>query len=252
MTSTPTGASTMGLPSAGGDGAGTVTHREPATNAFPGAVACGHWRATIDGIYRWETEVALHDDWIEIREPAGLAGASRGARNALRRLPVRTPEPGIPACEPSSRSSIPGGRRSPAATTTSSRSRSWVDVWTDEAGVTVSSDDLPLVDYGGINQEQFHRLSRSRLGGARLPGWRPCTTRRRNPDRRGAGRRGCTSVRDPAAWRADSTRWQHTGSAKNKHPRWSRAPCRPVIRASGGSRRRAWSTWRARRSSSAA
>ncbi|HYI25509.1 MAG TPA: glycoside hydrolase family 38 C-terminal domain-containing protein [Thermomicrobiales bacterium] len=134
---------------------GTVNSEDITTTTLPGAVRVSTG-ATIDGIYRWETEVALHDDWIEIENRLTWLEHPEEREMLYVVFPFALPNPEIRhaaqyAIVDPRRQTLSGSNHDTFAI------QEWVDVWTDEAGVTVSSDDLPLVDYGGINQKQFHR-----------------------------------------------------------------------------------------------
>ncbi len=125
------------------------------TETLPGAVQVSTV-ATIDGIYCWESDITLHDDWIEVDNRLSWLGHPDEREMLFVVFPFALPNPEIRhaaqyAIVDPSRETLSGSNHDTFAI------QEWVDVWTDDGGVTVSSDDLPLVDYGGINQKQFHQ-----------------------------------------------------------------------------------------------
>ncbi len=135
----------------------TTIEPEPiAVSTAPPGVACIETRVTIDGVYRWESDVTLHRDWIEVVNRLTWLDLPPSAEMlyvvfpfALQRPEIR--HAGQYAIVDPRRQTLSGSNHDSFAI------QGWTDLHAGEAGVTMTSADLPLVDYGGINHRQFHR-----------------------------------------------------------------------------------------------
>jgi hypothetical protein len=134
---------------------GHVETRDVVTSASPG-VARIETSAEIDGSYRWESVVTLHPDWLEIRNRLSWLDLPPDPEMLYVVFPFALNQPEIRHASQfvivdPRRQTLSGSNHDTFAI------QEWVDVSASDAGVTVTSDDLPLVDYGGINMRQFKR-----------------------------------------------------------------------------------------------
>ncbi len=113
-------------------------------------------RAQIDGMYDWRSEITLHEDWIEVRNRLSWLRFPADSEMLYVVFPFALDHPEIRhasqfAIVDPNRQTLTGSNHDFFAI------QEWTDLSADGVGVTVSSDDLPLVDYGGINMRQFKR-----------------------------------------------------------------------------------------------
>ena len=112
--------------------------------------------ADFDGLYRWQSDITLRDDWIEIRNRLWWLGSPLDPEILYVVFPFALERPEI---RHASQFAIVDPKRQTLSGSTHDTFaiQGWTDLSAGGAGVTVSSDDLPLVDYGGINMRQFRR-----------------------------------------------------------------------------------------------
>jgi hypothetical protein len=111
---------------------------------------------TIDGVYGWESNITLHRDWIECRNRLVWLGQPLGAEMLYVVFPFAMDQPEIRhasqyAIVDPKRQTLSGSNHDYFAV------QGWTDFNVHDAGITIVSVDLPMVDYGGINLRRFHR-----------------------------------------------------------------------------------------------
>jgi hypothetical protein len=145
-----------GIPVAGEVIASVAVETAPlATERSLGYVAA-RAEAEIDGTYRRQVEVRVHEDWIEVRNRLAWLRRPEAPEVLYVLFPFALPTPEI-------RHAAQYAIVDPRTQTLSGSSldafavQHWLDLSADGAGVTLCSFDLPLVDYGGINLQRFLR-----------------------------------------------------------------------------------------------
>jgi hypothetical protein len=126
-----------------------------AVTTAPGA-ATVETHVTIDDVYGWRSDITLHSDWVEVRNRLVWLDQPPGAEMLYVIFPFALAQPEIRhagqyAIVDPKRQTLSGSNHEYFAI------QGWTDLSADSAGVTVTSADLLLLDYGGINLRQFHR-----------------------------------------------------------------------------------------------
>ncbi|MGH2559829.1 MAG: hypothetical protein ACRDJH_12255, partial [Thermomicrobiales bacterium] len=110
----------------------------------------------IDDLYQWRSEIALHDDWIEITNRLSWLVRPTDPELLYVLFPFALPSPRI-------RHAAQYTIVDPRTQTLSGSSldsfaiQHWLDLSFEDRGVTLCSADLALADYGGINVQRFLR-----------------------------------------------------------------------------------------------
>jgi hypothetical protein len=148
--------------------------------------------AIIDDLYRWRSEVALDGDQIEITNRLSWLDRPADPEVLYILFPFASPSPCI-------RHAAQYAVVDPCTQTLSGSSldsfaiQHWLDLSTQDHGVTVWSADLALADYGGINMQRFLRRFAPETGTVAFR----VATGRSLPPRDGDpfGRRPCLELR---------------------------------------------------------